>query len=155
MKTADLRKTLESFPTVSGLTPVVINLPPQFKRTIPPPYNVNAILEDSGSISVYASVLIPQTPMLRPKQIETPFNVTQVFSLDSDGKPKLQFYFCYNGAYDSRALNEFHYRLTASDASLPSGFQMKDVLSVEVFLWDEDPKTSRGTVTTVTPASAY
>lgn len=154
MKTAD-SQLISLFPAVSGLVPSAIGLLPEFKPTIPPPYNVYAMLEDSGTLTLYATVLVPQLltgPDSSRPSIEIPFNVTQVFSLDPDGNPKLQFYFCYNGAYDSRSLTEVHYRLPASCDVLPSGFEAKDVITVEVFLWDEDPKTSRGTVTTVTPA---
>ncbi len=36
--------------------------------------------------------------------------------------------------------------------SAPKGIQLSDIELVQTFLWDIDPKTSRGTVTTVTPA---
>jgi hypothetical protein len=83
--------------------------------------------------------------------------VNQLFTISNYGTPQLQFFIhcseeglskikeTQDGKY-----NAFKVIFTTQELSgFPTGIVMKDIETVETFLWNIDPKTSRGTVTTV------
>lgn len=142
MKTTLSQSSL-TFPVISGLAPLSpIGAPsPREKQLIPSPYNVHADYSN-GELTVLATVLLPAP------QLEC--TVTQVFSVDQNGDPRLLLYFCYD-LEDSDYTQFFSktYRLVVDPTPFPSNFNLAEVKSIEFFVWNEDPKTSRGTVTTV------
>lgn len=86
--------------------------------------------------------------------------VNQLFSISNYGKPKLQFFLhtndekvCYelqnhatkDGTYHAYTVN---FR-TNTTTGIPDNINLEDIKIVQSFVWDIDPKTSRGTETTV------
>jgi hypothetical protein len=110
-----------------------------------PPFNVTAILsDDSETLAIVALVNVAQ-PFT-----EQPFLIYQNCCLDNAGEVRLQFYICYTDLPVSTADFEcFTLDFNASGTNLPKDVVLDDVKTIETFLWNRDPKTSRGTVTTV------
>jgi len=90
-----------------------------------------------------------------PKTTPSSFIITQSYSTNASGYPELQFYICTDYLVHSGTNNFDGYQLnfTADATSLPEGVLLKDIVTIESFLWNKDPKTSRGTVTTVIHAA--
>lgn len=108
--------------------------------------------ENINSINVKALVLVNSTFKL------TTVNVNQLFSISNFGNCKLQF-FIYTSkeiamelAKKREVCNYEAYTIefsTNHETSLPQGISLEDIKIVQTFVWDIDPKTSRGTETTV------
>jgi hypothetical protein len=86
--------------------------------------------------------------------------VNQLFSISNYGKPKLQFFLHTNdenvctelkknatddGTYYAYTVN---FKTDATEG-IPANIGLEDIKIVQSFVWDIDPKTSRGTETTV------
>ncbi len=83
------------------------------------------------------------------------FLVNALLDMDDDGNPQFQFFISANldaGAPDPLGTtNYIGYQIAfeAPVGMLQDNMSMSDILTIETFLWDKDPKTSRGTVTNV------
>ena len=108
---------------------------------------------NEGFITLTAVVLI-NTTIGKPN-----LAINQLFTISNDGAPQLQFFIhcdveeleniSGNPTADN-IYNAFSVVFEARSAKgLPSGVSLGDIRYVETFLWNIDPKTSRGTVTTV------
>jgi hypothetical protein len=77
------------------------------------------------------------------------FRIYQNCYIDLDGNPQLQFFIAYD-LVETKETTFFVYEVAFTVISIPYG---KDALSkiktIETFLWDIDPVSSRGTVTNV------
>lgn len=108
--------------------------------------------DNINSINVKALILINSTFKLNS------VNVNQLFSISNFGNCKLQF-FIYTSKETAKELakkreycNYEAYTIEFStnlETPLPEGISLKDIKTVQTFVWDIDPKTSRGTETTV------
>ena len=76
--------------------------------------------------------------------------VTQSYSISSLGLNQLQFFISYDfNEVKSSNFKTYELSFDAKEKKLPKGVKLKDIDTVEIFLRDTDPITSRGTVTTV------
>jgi len=78
----------------------------------------------------------------------TEFNVIQNCYIDIEGDPQLQFFVCYNLDEKEASKNFWVYEITFQVQPIDP-FDISKVETLQTFLWDIDPITSRGTVTTV------
>ena len=121
----------------------------------PLPSLVEAIFKKTNNtncILVKALIFVNSTFTL------TSVNVNQLFSISNFGNCKLQF-FIYTSKKDAEELakkrNDANYEAytiefyTNLETHLPKGISLQDIKVVQTFLWNIDPKTSRGTETTV------
>jgi hypothetical protein len=76
--------------------------------------------------------------------------VQQEFAISDMGEPTLQFFICYD------LLETYGTTFQANQISFeakmqgnPSNLTFADIKTIQVFLWDTDPVSSRGTVTNV------
>jgi len=110
-----------------------------------PPSDPSAYFYTPDTLSLSVDVFTPTNQL----------TVIQNFYLNNFGRFNLQFFI--QGCWSPETpLNEFQlYRVSFSaDANaLPDYITLAEINQVEFFLWNEDPKTSRGTVTTVIPAT--
>jgi hypothetical protein len=74
------------------------------------------------------------------------FIIFQDTSISETGEPRLQFFISYD-AIETDATNFQAYQL--SFQALPTIFLTKDITTIQTFLWDTDPISSRGTITNV------
>jgi len=103
-------------------------------------------------INIKALILVNSTFKL------TSVNINQLFSISNFGNSKLQF-FIYASEETAKELakkredcNYEAYTIEFSthlETHFPEGISLKDIKVVQTFVWDIDPKTSRGTETTV------
>lgn len=78
----------------------------------------------------------------------TEFNVIQNLYVDIEGDPQLQFFVCYDLDDDKDVQNFRVFEVTFQVQSILP-FEISKVETIQTFLWDIDPETSRGTETTV------
>jgi hypothetical protein len=136
-------------------------------KTPLPTLNQAISSDDKSSIVVTAIVLV------NTKLTALTFKINQLFTISDYGKYQLQFFiYCdedqltsiSENLYTDNTYNSFKVEFTTSDTTgFPIGptevtdperyvtgkSKIKDIEVVQTFLWDIDPKTSRGTVTTV------
>ena len=74
------------------------------------------------------------------------FTIYQDYCVSDFGSPRLQFFISYD-AQETDATDFQAYQI--SFQALPSIFSNEDITTVQTFLWDIDPITSRGTETGV------
>ncbi|PKB16016.1 hypothetical protein [Flavobacterium sp. 5] len=77
---------------------------------------------------------------------ENSFTIFQDYSISEIGEPRLQFFISYD-AIETSTSNFRAYQI--SFQSLPTTFLNRDITTIQTFLWDIDPVSSRGTVTNV------
>ncbi|CAM1372870.1 hypothetical protein [Tenacibaculum xiamenense] len=119
-------------------------------------------------INIKTLVFIPKQHPINELKEEEKFeyiNVSSIFSINSKGKPKVQSFIHntedlytkfpiekYPEKYQSYGeFNAYTIRFIVkeNDISLPQGIGFEEISKAQVFLWDIDPETSRGTETTV------
>ncbi|WP_299104210.1 hypothetical protein [uncultured Tenacibaculum sp.] len=93
------------------------------------------------------------------KEDLTSVTVRQLFSISNFGNYKLQFFLSCKDEKQAVTLSDhssgFHYKsytaefTTNSTKDFPEHISLSDIEIVQTFIWDIDPKTSRGTETTV------
>ncbi len=147
---------------VTEIDPIINSGYIQFSPSFDQPLPTLVQAEYKGGFIFVTAVVLINTTLEEPTLI-----VNQLFTISNDGEPKLQF-FIYCDVEEIGNINE---NLTADNiynaftinfkTELTDGFPMriqeggyeriplKNVKYVETFLWNIDPKTSRGTVTTV------
>lgn len=120
-------------------------LPATSQNELPPPFQV------SSSYSTKANTLTVQTSVLLPQEITDPgSSVTVQQYFDPNNSSRLQFYFVYDMADNgSGQYQEAIFKITADPAGIPLG----RITETFMLTCDTDPKTSRGTTTTVRPTS--
>lgn len=98
---------------------------------------------DSDQIKVSAVVFL-DAAIANPS-----FDVFQDFQPYVEGEPPVKFYICYD--YKRTTATEFNaYQVNFTlDPAAVHGIEISKIAEVETFLWDTDPKASRGTVTNV------
>ncbi|WP_281990362.1 hypothetical protein [Aquimarina aggregata] len=86
----------------------------------------------------------------------TKVNIYYQCVLNDSGTQRINFYIEYD---NSDPLREIEYAMSKVDNiilsksnALPEFIDLNKPIDIAVFLWDEDPVTSRGTVTTVQPS---
>jgi hypothetical protein len=145
---------------VQDVTPV-INLGPidfgngVLNGALPPingvSFNYNADYPSQSTIDISVLFLIKQPLAIKDVSNNLLFTVYQYFCLGNEGKPQLQFYIAYNQKSNPTDIyNCGQLSFSVTNASLQDiGLTITDIYSIQTFMWDIDPKTSRGTVTTV------
>lgn len=108
--------------------------------------------ESDGALQVSTRILIPvDLATTDPEQLV----IFQNFYLSAFGHLNLQYYI--SCSWDPHKIPEYYmlYEVSffGSNQGLPNPMTLADICQVELFVWNDDPKTSRGTVTTVTPAT--
>jgi hypothetical protein len=77
------------------------------------------------------------------------FRIYQNCYIDLEGNPQLQFFVAYD-LIETKDTTFFVYEVDFTVSSIPYGPEaLSKIKKIETFLWDIDPVTSRGTVTTV------
>lgn len=82
----------------------------------------------------------------------TDFSVIQNLYVDIEGDPQLQFFICYDLDEQEDTKNFWVYQVTFQVQSIKP-FEISKIETIQTFLWDIDPETSRGTVTVVQPGA--
>lgn len=73
------------------------------------------------------------------------------YNIDTNGFPKIDIYVLFGKTSDAINKNqERHFDITFN-RTCTTGIDLCTIKTIEVFLIQDDPRTSRGTVTTVTP----
>lgn len=113
------------------------------KKPLPALVEANRIADANG-INVSVVVFITD-------KCEKPIiGIQQMFAISNLGTFKLQFFIDYTYKEDkSKKFDIYELHFHAKAEKLPKGVTLEDIDTVEVFLVDTDPITSRGTVTTV------
>lgn len=131
-----------------------ISFPNQIANVELLPPLVQASLTKDGVLNVTAIIYVDEAiSYLRS------FLVNALLNIGEAGNPQFQFFISANleaGSPDPRGTTSYiGYQITfeAPQGMLEDTMTMSDILTIETFLWDKDPKTSRGTVTTVVSTS--
>lgn len=104
-------------------------------------------LYDNDTITITAVIFVP------PFQNETlDLKIYQNWYTDIEGFPQLQFFVSYDMS-ETVSKDFFVYEVTFEAKSHPFEDQISHIKTIQTFLWDIDPVTSRGTVTTVQSAA--
>ncbi len=112
------------------------------KKPLPP--LAEASISESGQVQVEVIVFIDAS-------IPQPdFNVYQLYCISNSGDPKLQFFIEYD-IKETSATELKAYQLTFKvlEKYIPASSKLTDIKAIEVFSWNEDPVTSRGTETII------
>ncbi|MGC6431722.1 MAG: hypothetical protein ACON5F_11820 [Jejuia sp.] len=98
---------------------------------------VQISFDKKGNLQVSAIVFIPtsETPNLS--------NINQEYVISDSGETQFDFFIIYNAPEVSSQTFQ-GYKVDFVLENPP-----KDLVQIETFIWDEDPETSRGTVTPV------
>ncbi len=78
------------------------------------------------------------------------FAIYQEFSISDSGTPQLQFFISYDAvATEAKDFQAYQISFKAVDENLPPDVSFADIKTIQTFIWDTDPVSSRGTVTNV------
>jgi len=85
--------------------------------------------------------------------IGTPqISIYQNYAIGGDGNPLFQFFITYDAQETTaKDFNAYQVNFSFDADGLPDYLKLSDVSAVEIFLWDVDPRDSRGTITNVQP----
>ncbi|WP_299125803.1 hypothetical protein [uncultured Tenacibaculum sp.] len=124
------------------------------KSKQPLPSIVESTRNLNGSINVKALIFVNSSTPLSASAIK----ISQLFSVSNFGNYKLQFFIhsTVEGMLDinkQKTSNEYQaYTIeftTNEETNFPEGLTLYDIKVVQTFVWDIDPRTSRGTETAV------
>jgi hypothetical protein len=132
--------------TRSKLTQKPISFPENNSK-IPFSPIVQATFTDSETLQVRAVFLVSTNTPLNADKLA--FDIYQNWYVNLDGKRQLQFFITYD--IDDAISTDFDvYEISFKAEKEPYGEDaFKSVETIQTFLWDIDPETSRGTETTV------
>jgi hypothetical protein len=132
--------------TKSKLTQKPITFP-ENNSQIPFSPIVQATFTDPDTLQVRAVFLVSTNTELSKEKLE--FMIYQNWYVDLDGTRQLQFFITYD--IDDSISTEFDvYEIGFKAEKDPYGAEaFNSVNTIQTFLWDIDPETSRGTVTVV------
>ncbi|WP_417939714.1 hypothetical protein [Flavobacterium sp. RS13.1] len=132
--------------TKSKLTEKPVSFP-ENNTQIPFSPIVQATFTDSDTLQVRAVFLVSNNTQLNDGKLE--FMIYQNWYVDLDGKRQLQFFITYD--IDDAISTDFDvYEIGFKAEKDPYGEDaFKSINTIQTFLWDIDPETSRGTETTV------
>lgn len=135
---------------VDNLYDFEIEFPNQLNVSfVPSPVVVASFDPVQDEIHVSVIVFIPAT-------IERlVFDVHGLFNINPTGLEQLQFFVVtdYPDSTVSRNFRGYRFDFKANREILPTGVNFDQIFTIQAFLWNKDPKTSRGTVTTVSRAA--
>lgn len=108
---------------------------------------VQASFTDSETLQIRAVFLVSTNTALNNDKLD--FMIYQNWYVDLDGKRQLQFFITYD--IDDAISKDFDvYEISFKAEKDPYGEDaFKSVNTIQTFLWDIDPETSRGTETPV------
>jgi hypothetical protein len=117
---------------------------------MPSPMIVSSYIPEQNQINVSIIVYLPLTV---PEP--TYDHLFGLFNVNPSGLEQLQFFVVTN--YDSSIAESlfigYQFDFGANPDLLPPNVGLEKIVTTQAFLWNEDPKTSRGTVTTVSRAA--
>ncbi len=125
-----------------------------FKKVLQPTVVATRIPKDPGAsktkilllIAAFINTDITKNGLLK----EDDFSFYYNFSLNASGEPQLDIYITFNDEIKGDSYNYYAFEVGfESDSEILSQWQLDGVVTTQVFLYDKDPRTSRGTVTTV------
>lgn len=118
------------------------------------PLNRVSLDKENGVLHINTFFLVDQA-VAEKHSSDLQFAVYQLYCISDIGEPQMQFFITSNytnGKTDNYYSVQLDFELT--DESLKAdGVSITDITSVQTFLWNVDPRTSRGTVTTVLSAT--
>jgi hypothetical protein len=87
--------------------------------------------------------------------MEDKFSLSHLYGLNPTGYDQLQFFVAanYSNEEPCNSYVGYQFDFQVDYKSLPDHKSIDEIVTVQAFLWNEDPKTSRGTVTTVIHAT--
>lgn len=132
--------------TKSKLTQKTVSFP---ENNSPIPFSpiVQATFTDAETLQVRAVFLVSTNTELNNDKLE--FMIYQNWYVDLDGKRQLQFFITYD-IEDTISADFDVYEISFKAEKDPYGEDaFKSVNTIQTFLWDIDPETSRGTETAV------
>ncbi len=112
---------------------------------LPPLVEVH-LTADKKHIKVSTVFFIDAAETVSPNS----FSINQEFCISDSGESRLQFFISYD-VKETKAVKFQGYQVSfkAVDKNLPDGVKFEDIKTIQTFLWDTDPVSSRGTVTNV------
>ena len=141
----------ESINRITKKTPISF---PENKSKIPFSPIVQATLMNNGTFQVRAVFLVARKPKGQKededhKEDELDFDIYQNWYVDLEGQRQLQFFIAYDILDDPQ--KDFDvYETSFTAKPYPYGEDtFANIKTIQTFLWDIDPETSRGTETTV------
>lgn len=139
----------ESQSRITKQTPICF---PENKSSIPFAPIVQATLKENGTFQVRAVFLVARKPKEKKedgKEDDLKFDIYQNWYIDLNGKRQLQFFIAYDILDDPQ--KDFDvYEASFKAEPYPYGKDtFAEIETIQTFLWDIDPETSRGTETTV------
>ncbi|MFD1601721.1 hypothetical protein ACFSJW_16880 [Flavobacterium artemisiae] len=134
----------ESTSRITKKTPLSF---PENTSKIPFSPIVQATLMKDGTFQVRAVFLVARKP--NQKEVDLDFDIYQNWYVDLEGERQLQFFIAYDILDDPE--QEFDVYETSFKAKpYPYGEKtFANIKTIQTYLWDIDPVTSRGTETTV------
>ncbi|AXG71956.1 hypothetical protein KORDIASMS9_04214 [Kordia sp. SMS9] len=78
------------------------------------------------------------------------FKIYQDLIIGSNGNKRINYYICFRKGDKKRGKVYRQHKFSIKNAALPNGISVSEISEIEVFFINLNPKTSRGTVTTVT-----
>ncbi|MES2555097.1 MAG: hypothetical protein V4604_03050 [Bacteroidota bacterium] len=102
---------------------------------------------DPTNDQIHASIIV-----FLPTAVDLPeFHVHGLFNINPAGLEQLQFFVVtdYPETTISQTFKGYRFDFKANREMLPTGVHFNQIVTIQGFLWNKDPKTSRGTVTTV------
>ena len=132
----------------SPLNGIVENLPKDILNSViqPTVISYNKSIGTNTQIVVIATAFINTSTSLNSNN----FVVNYDFSLNVNGIPQLNIYISFDKNIEGEDYDYYAFEIGLdSDSMFTDQMQLNGVETVQVYLYDTDPKTSRGTVTTV------
>lgn len=110
---------------------------------------VQATLKKDGTFQIRAVFLVACKSIGQKGEDELKFDIFQNWYVDLDGQRQLQFFIAYD-IDDNIEKNFDVYEASFKAKKDPYGENaFANIKTIQTFLWDIDPETSRGTETTV------
>lgn len=120
-----------------------ISFPERRTRALLSPL-VEAYLEDKNK-----KLLIRAVVFIAPDENAMNFTIYQNWFVNIEGTPQLQFFICYDmKEIEGKDFDIYEVSFYAVDTPFGKN-AFSHLKTIETFVWDVDPVTSRGTVTTV------
>lgn len=121
-----------------------VTFPERKSKGLLPPVVEAYYNKQDDSISVNAVVFVD----LDTRNLVFAYSVFQNSYIDIKGNPQLQFFIAYNMPEQDAVTFSIHELKFKVNREIFIG-ELADVKTIQTFLWDTDPITSRGTETTV------
>ncbi|WP_271782188.1 hypothetical protein [Aquimarina algiphila] len=126
---------------------IIFNLGYESTELLPPLARVNIVNEPNKTYFAINIIAFVNSTIVKPI---TSFEIYYEYGICNLGKPQLTFYVSYTNSGNQKTKTYNAYHLNTIEFFVDNSTKKTaNTESVRVFLWNDDPETSRGTVTTV------